>query len=162
MNIISNCGLCEAHGLHVMGEVGDQVHQCLNCGYVSSDKFLGDRETNKEYKKLPEQMQKWSREVNNRIWIPSMLTLPFGMLYPADKDGIMVWEFAAMVEEKEDEKKDYLDENGNPYDKRFDTDNVIIFKTFLDGMAEMNERANKAKAKDLPKVKIPKLTKVNG
>ena len=51
-DIVSNCPLCEEHGLHVMGEDAVQILQCLNCGYVSSPKFMGTKNTNEEYQKL--------------------------------------------------------------------------------------------------------------
>ena len=81
-SIISNCPLCEEHSLHVVGEDGAQIHQCINCGYVSSPKYVGTKETNEEYKKLTDDMKKWAVEMNGRIWIPTMMTLPTAMLYP--------------------------------------------------------------------------------
>ena len=62
MNIVSNCPLCEEHSLHILGEEEAQMMQCLNCGYTSTSKFVGDKETNEEYNKLtediPEEEQK--------------------------------------------------------------------------------------------------------
>ena len=82
-------------------------------------------------------MKKWSVEKNNQIWIPSMITLPFGMLYPINVkvgDGvktIMKWSLAEMVDIPEDERKNYPKETGDGYyDKRFDTDNTIVFDEF--------------------------------
>ena len=51
-NIISNCPLCEEHSLHVIGEDNMEMQQCINCGYVSSPKFIGTKEDNEEYKNL--------------------------------------------------------------------------------------------------------------
>ena len=34
-------------------------------------------------------MKGWSKEALNRIWIPSMFTLPDGMIYPENEDGEM-------------------------------------------------------------------------
>ena len=48
MNIISNCPLCEQHSLHVIGQGDEQMLQCLNCGYVSTSKFIGVKEDNEE------------------------------------------------------------------------------------------------------------------
>ena len=42
-NIISNCPLCEEHSLHLMGQGEAQMMQCLNCGYTSTSKFIGDK-----------------------------------------------------------------------------------------------------------------------
>ena len=87
MKIVSNCPLCEEHSLHVIEEDGIGTQQCINCGYATTSKFIGTREDNEMYKTLPEEMQSWSREANGRIWIPSMMTLPFGTLYPENVDG---------------------------------------------------------------------------
>ena len=148
MKIISNCPLCEEHSLHVIGDEGTmQTQQCINCGYATSDKFVGTREDNEVYKTLPEEMQSWSKEENGRIWIPSMITLPFGTLYPVNIDNMvnhkkeMKWGYAEMVDIPEEEQKNYPDENGGFYKQKYDTDNAKIYDEFLYAMAEMNERA---------------------
>ena len=50
MKIISNCSLCEEHSLHVIEHDETTLMQCLYCGYATSDKFVGDKVINKEYK----------------------------------------------------------------------------------------------------------------
>ena len=42
-NIISNCLLCEERSLHVIEQGETKLMQCINCGYTSSDKFLGTK-----------------------------------------------------------------------------------------------------------------------
>jgi hypothetical protein len=146
-DLISNCFLCEEHSLHVVGVEEAQVMQCINCGYVSSTKFIGKKETNEEYKKLPDDMKSWAVEKNDRIWIPTIMTLPVGMLYPFNEekvagDGtqtIMKWAFAPMVEIPEEEQEKYPNENGGYYEKRIDTDNTNIYDIFVDGLAFVNE-----------------------
>ena len=81
-NIISNCQLCEEHSLHVIGEKQATIQQCIYCGYVSSEKYKGTKEDNDEYKNLTDDMKEWAIEKNNRIWIPSIFTLPDGLIYP--------------------------------------------------------------------------------
>jgi len=39
MKIIANCSLCEERSLHVIGEGEIQTQQCINCGYVTSEKL---------------------------------------------------------------------------------------------------------------------------
>ena len=140
-DIISNCFLCEEHSLHVVGKEGAQVMQCINCGYTTTSKLVGTKETNEEFQKLGEDMKKWAVEKNDRIWIPSIITLPIGMLYPIDKDDEMKWAFAPMVEISEDEKKKYPNPNvpGKFYEKRIDTDNPRIYDEFIIGMSYVNE-----------------------
>ena len=133
MNIVSNCPLCEEHSLHVIGEKEMRTMQCINCGMVTTNKFIGTKEDNEMYKTLPEEMQSWTKEANGRIWIPSMITLPFGTLYPTNVDGKMKWGFAEMVDIPEEEQENYPDENGGFYKQRYDI--------FLDAMVEMNEKA---------------------
>ena len=148
MKIVSNCPLCEEHSLHIIGDEGTmQTQQCINCGYATSDKFVGTREDNEMYKTLPEEMQSWSKEANGRIWIPSMITLPFGTLYPVNIDNMvnhkkeMKWAFAEMVDIPEEEQKNYPDERGGYFKQRYDTDNAKTYDIFLDAMVEMNLRA---------------------
>ena len=139
-DLISNCFLCEEHSLHVAGTEEAQVMQCINCGYVTSTKFIGTKETSEEYKKLSDEMKSWSKEKNNRIWIPSIITLPIGMLYPFDdKEGNMKWKFASMVEIPKEEQEKYPNPNGGYYEKRIDTDNSTIYDKFVDGMVFINE-----------------------
>ena len=141
MKIVSNCPLCEEQSLHVIEEDGIGTQQCINCGYATTSKFIGTREDNETYKTLPEEMQSWSKEDNNRIWIPSMITLPFGTLYPTNIDGEMKWAFAEMVDIPEGEQKNYPDESGGYFKQRYDTDNAKIYELFLEAMVEMNTRA---------------------
>jgi len=162
MNIISNCPLCEEQSLHVVGDEGTmQTQQCINCGYATSDKFVGTKEDNEMYKTLPEEMQSWSKEANGRVWIPSMITLPFGTLYPINIDGEMKWACAEMVDIPEEEQENYPDDRGGYFKQRYDTDNQKIFDIFLEAMAEMNERAKQNSVPE-SKIKLPKLKRVDG
>jgi Zn ribbon nucleic-acid-binding protein len=142
--LVSNCPLCEEHSLHVIGEGDVQMQQCINCGYVSSPKFIGTKEDNEEYKKLPSDMKKWSKECNDRIWIPTILTLPIGMLYPIDIDNMvnhkveMKWGFAPMVDISERDKENYPDGNGGYYTKKIDTENPNIYDEFFEAMVFIN------------------------
>jgi len=142
MKIISNCPLCEENSLHVIEEDGIGTQQCINCGYATTSKFIGTKEDNEMYKTLPEEMQSWSKEANDRIWIPSMMTLPFGTLYPTNVGGEMKWGFAEMVDIPEEEQENYPIETGDGYyTQRYDTENAKIYDVFLDAMVEMNKRA---------------------
>ena len=139
-DIISNCFLCEEHSLHVAGTEGAQVMQCINCGYTTSTKFNGIKETNEEFQKLGEDMKNWAVESNGKIWIPSIITLPIGMLYPINnKSKELKWAFAPMVEIPEDERKDFPNGQGGFYDKKIDTDNAVLYNLFLEGMTKINE-----------------------
>ena len=142
MRIVSNCPLCEEKGLHVIGDEGNmKTQQCINCGFATTDKFVGDRKNNETYQILPDEMKKWSIEKNGKIWIPSIITLPFGSLYPENVDGEMKWAFAEMVYIPEEEQKNYPAPNGSNYTRRYDTENHKIFDMFIEAMNEMNERA---------------------
>ena len=161
MKIISNCPLCEENSLHVLEEDGIGTQQCINCGYATTDKFIGTREDNEVFKTLPEEMQSWAKEENGRIWIPSMITLPFGTLSPENIDGEMKWAFAEMVDIPEEEQKNYPDNNGGFYKQMYDTDKAKKYDVFIEAMSEMNERA---KQKSIPesKIKLPKLKRLDG
>ena len=161
MKIVSNCPLCGEHSLHVIEEDEIGTQQCINCGYATTSNFIGTKEDNEVYKILPEEMQSWSKEANGRVWIPSMITLPFGTLYPINIDGKMKWAFAEMVDISKEEQKDYPDGSGGYFKQKYDTDNQKIFDVFLEAMAEMNERAKQNSVSE-SKIKFPKLKRVDG
>ena len=141
MKIVSTCPLCEEHSLHIIEEDGIGTQQCINCGYATTSKFIGTKEDNETYKTLPEEMQSWSKEANDRIWIPSMITLPFGTLYPTNIEDEMKWAFAEMVDIPEEQQKNYPAPNGSNYTRRYDTENANIYDLFIEAMAEMNKKA---------------------
>ena len=138
-DLISNCFLCEEKSLHVAGTEDTQVMQCINCGYTTSTKFNGTKETNEEFQKLGEDMKKWAVEKNGNIWIPSVITLPIGMLYPINVKKELKWAFAPMVEIPEDERENFPNQQGGFYDKKIDTDMAVIYNLFLEGMTQINE-----------------------
>ena len=163
-DIISNCFLCEEHSLHVAGTEEAQVMQCINCGYVTSTKYMGTIETNEEVKKLSSDMKKWAKEKNGRVWIPSIITLPVGMLYPIDDGGNVKWSFAPMVNKQEDKRKKYQNPQGGFYKKKIDVDNPIIYDKFINGISYINELTKKISEKKEAKLKpskinLPKLKK---
>ena len=163
-DIISNCPLCEEHGLHLLGEGDDQIMQCIWCGYVSSPKFVGKREDNEEYKKLTDDMKDWSKEALDRIWIPSIFTLPDGLIYPDNDGDIMKWKLAEMKSIPTKEQKDYPIEGQKDkfYNKKYDTDNPVVYDNFYEVMSKVNEMAkNKVKKNESKevKIKLPKLSR---
>ena len=162
-NIISNCPLCGSKSLHVMGAGESQTQQCISCGYATTDRFLGTREDNQIYKTLPEDMQTWSVENNGRIWIPSMITLPFGTIYPTKVDDEMKWAVAEMIDIPENERKNYPIEgkDGEFHTKRYDTDNQKLYDLFLEAMAFMNEKAKQNNVSDSD-INSPKLENTDG
>jgi len=147
MKLVSNCPLCGEKGLHVHGNDDLQIQQCISCGYSTTSKFKGTKKENQEYKKLNSDMKKWSKVKNGNIWIPSMLTLPFGMLYPFNNDeGDMKWGFAPMIDIPKEEQEKYPKETGDGfYDRKYDTDNPKVFDEFIFAMAELNEKAKRFK-----------------
>tara|TARA_R100000734_G_C3296633_1_gene87730 strand:+ start:214 stop:657 length:444 start_codon:yes stop_codon:yes gene_type:complete len=138
-DIISDCFLCGEHSLHVAGTEEAQVMQCINCGYVTSTKYVGTKETNEEFQKLGEDMKKWAKEEHGRVWIPSIITLPIGMLYPINIENEMKWSFAPMVEIPEEERKNFPNPQGGFYERKVDTDNPRIYDEFISGMSYINE-----------------------
>jgi len=138
-DLISNCFLCGEKALHVAGTEESQVMQCINCGYTTSTKFKGIKADNEEFQKLGEDMKNWAKEENGHIWIPSIITLPIGMLYPINVKKELKWAFAPMVEIPEDERENFPNQQGGFYDKKIDTDNSVIYDLFLQGMTTINE-----------------------
>ena len=163
MRIVSNCPICEEHSLHVLENKKITMMQCLYCGYASSDRFVGDKEINTEYKNLTDEMKKWAKEYNNRVWIPGILTLPEGMVYPIEKDNNMKWGYAEMVDIPKDKQKQYpLPDNTGFHMQMYDTDNAIIYDKFYKCLKELNENAKKKRIskKSEIELKLPKLKKI--
>ena len=140
-DLVSNCFLCGEKALHVAGTEEAQVMQCINCGYTTTTKFTGTKETNEEFQKLGEDMKNWAIEKQGKIWIPSIITLPIGMLYPTNIKKKLKWAFAPMVEIPEEERKKYPNPSipGKFYDKKIDTDNAVVYDLFIEGMTMINE-----------------------
>ena len=138
-DLISNCFLCGEKALHVAGTEDAQVMQCINCGYTTSTKFRGIKADNEEFQKLGEDMKNWAKEENGYIWIPSIITLPIGMLYPVNVKEKLKWAFAPMVEISEEEKENFPNEQGGFYERKIDTDNAILYDLFIEGMTMINE-----------------------
>ena len=115
-------------------------------------------------------MREWAKESNDRLWIPTIMTLPIGMLFPQNVDNMvnhkteMKWHFAKMVEISEEERQNYPVEGqeGKFYEKRIDTDNAIVYDSFLEGMSEVNRRLKETSKPKPTKVNLPKLKKVDG
>ena len=162
MKITSNCPLCTAHELHVVEENNSKFMQCLDCGYATSDKFkMSDEKTkNAIYDKLTYEMKKWSKECNGSVWIPGMLTLPEGMIYPVDKDGVMMWGYSKMVDIPEDEQKNYKNSDGGFYEKRYDQESSEFFETFKESLAKARSKILEI-SKENKKIELPKLKKIN-
>ena len=106
-------------------------------------------------------MKSWVKETDNRFWIPSIMTLPFGMLYPFDDSGKMKWSYAKMIDIPEDKRKDYPDENGGFFTRMYDTKNAQTYDEFLYAISEVNEDAKKRQEKP-QKIRLPKLKKIDG
>ena len=167
MKLVSNCPLCEEHSLHVLPQNESSLMQCLFCGYASSDKFVGSKETNKEYQNLTDAMKKWSKTDAGRIWIPGILTLPEGMVYTIDIDNMvnhkteMKWAYSPMVDIPEDEQKNYSDGQGGFHTQKYDVDNQTVYDHFYECLQALNEQA-KATREPVAKqaLKMPKLKKI--
>ena len=164
--IISHCYLCEEKSLHVVGKEGSQVQQCINCGYVSSDKYKlngKNKEHHSEWKNLTEEMKTWSISKNDRLWLPTIMTLPLGMLYPInDKDGELKWAFADMIDIPKEEQEKYPNDKGGFYSKRINTENPKIYDLFIKCLSDLNKKMkNSQEEKSKPtEIKLPKLKKV--
>ena len=162
-SITSTCPLCGEHSLHVIGTGKSETMQCIICGFASADKFKGLKdENNLGYKTLTDEMKEWAIHANGRIWIPTVMALPFGMLYPKNINDEMRWCWADMIDIPKDEQKNYPDEKGGFYEKRMDVENEKVLEHFLEGMVYVNEMSKKLAEEQKPKpvgLKLPKLKK---
>ena len=162
---VTNCPCCGEHSLHILGDEV-QTQQCLHCGYSTTNNYKLDKVGNvieKEWaEKLTDDMKNWAKKENGMLWIPSVMALPIGMLYPdrSEEDTDLLWKFAPMVKVDEKEKELYKNPMGGYYEKRYDVENAQVYKDFFPAMLELNKRIkdemeqNKVKDNLTP---IPKL-----
>lgn len=159
MKIISNCTLCGEHSLHVIETDDTTMMQCLFCGYATSNRLAGDKEINVEYHKLPDDMKRWAKENAGQVWIPGILTLPEGMIYPIDIKGSMKWAYADIKPVPPDEKEKFTDSSGTVYEVYYDVDNAVIYKEFYECLSKLNNKVKENRVKET-EIKLPKLKKV--
>ena len=168
-SLITNCFICEEKSLHIIGENELETQQCINCGYSSADRFKLDTdnvEDNDAYKTLTDDMKQWKIIKNNRIWIPTIMTLPIGIIYPENIDNNvnhtveMKWKVAKLVEIPEEEQKNFpIPEKDNQfYTTKYDTDSAHVFDEFINALALLNDEQKKQQ-KQKSELNLPKLKK---
>tara|TARA_B100000131_G_scaffold300549_1_gene321985 strand:- start:1869 stop:2375 length:507 start_codon:yes stop_codon:yes gene_type:complete len=144
--IVTTCPLCGKKELQILEDKYRVIDgnpsknfQCLSCGYSTNDDYKGDIETNEAYKATSETLKQWVKLADGYIWLPSVVNLPVGVLYPHDGGEEMKWAFAPIVEIPEEEQKNYPVENKENefYKTRLDTNNEVYFNTFKQGIFEI-------------------------
>ena len=154
MNLVTNCPLCEQHALHVIEE---QLSQCLYCCFVTSEKFSITNEECAEFNKLPHDMQKMAKRHNDQYWIPSVMTLPMGVINPVLVDKNLFWAYAPLVDIPENDRDQYTTGDGRFYEHRYDQSRTKLFTEFHTALEELNEKYSPKKQK----IKLPKLEQIN-
>ena len=135
MKMTIKCNICSHRMLHIYTENNFTTRQCTNCGYSSNDKLKGTKEDNEFWNNMSDFIKKYSKEDAGQIWIPTLLTLPFGSLYPIEEKDKLRWGYAKLVDVVEgDDKEKYKKEDGSYYTKKLDTDNPETFDTYAEGM----------------------------
>ena len=140
-SLIVNCPLCEEKSLHIVGE-NEKMYQCISCGYMSSDNYEGTIADNQHFQKLDDKMKSWAKESDGRIWIPVILTLPTGLIYPEDIDEKLKWSVADLIELSEGEQRKYPIEGqeGKFYKTMYDVENKTTFDEFYFALAKVTGR----------------------
>lgn len=137
--IIIDCPLCEENELQVLKDNGKELMQCISCGYSTSDSMMGTKDTCKSFQEMDSNLIKWAKEAKGYVWIPSVLNLDIGILYPvADENKNMVWAFAPLISIAEEEQKNYPVGDGTFYKTRYDTEKEIHFDGFATGLLEID------------------------
>ena len=137
--IIIDCPLCGENELQVLKDNGKEMMQCISCGYSTSDSMTGPKEDCDSFKEMDSNLKQWAKEAKGYVWIPSVLNLDIGILYPIKGDTQdMVWAFAPLVKIPEEEQKNYPMGDGGFYKTRYDTDKEIHFDGFAQGLLEID------------------------
>ena len=137
MKMTIKCNICSHRMLHIYTENGFTTRQCTHCGYSSNDKLKGDTKDNEFWNNLSDFVKKYSIVIDEHIWIPNLLTLPFGSLYPIEEKNKLRWAYASLVDVKEDEKEKFKKEDGSYFTKKLDTDNPVTFDNYAEGMVHI-------------------------
>tara|TARA_B100000073_G_scaffold325115_1_gene308615 strand:+ start:3316 stop:3852 length:537 start_codon:yes stop_codon:yes gene_type:complete len=137
--VIIDCPLCGENELQVLKDDGKELMQCINCGYSTSDSMAGTKETCESYKDMDSNLKKWAREAKGYVWVPSVLNLDIGILYPVgeNKENLK-WGFAPLVQIPEEEQKNYPVGDGTFYKTKYDTEKEIHFDGFAQGLLEID------------------------
>jgi Zn ribbon nucleic-acid-binding protein len=152
MEIKIDCVLCKAErSVFLLPEDKLKTMQCLSCGYASSNRYLGDPENNEMYKTLNSDMQKMAIVDSERIWIPSLLTLPDGLISPINVEDKLLWSVVPAIDIKEEEKEEYPDGAGGYYKKRYDNTQTKLFNSFGDALKEITAKKSNEMKLELPK-----------
>jgi Zn ribbon nucleic-acid-binding protein len=137
MKMTIKCNICSHRMLHIYTENNFTTRQCTNCGYSSNDKLKGKMEDNEFWNNMSDFIKKYSKEDDNHIWIPTLLTLPFGSLYPIEENNKLKWAYAKLVDVSEEEKDNFKKEDGSYFTKKLDTDNPETFSKYSEGMVHI-------------------------
>ena len=144
-NLISNCPLCENHTLSI---INNDVNQCMFCGYTTSSMYKGTSEDNEYYKALPDEFKEVIQEKNGYIWIPTVMTLPMGILKHLLVDDEMFWSFKPLID----------DGSETP---NYDNTKIKLFKEFHIALEELNKLYMEQNEPKEKQIKLPKLKKVD-
>jgi Zn ribbon nucleic-acid-binding protein len=154
MEIKIDCVLCKGErSVFLLSEDKLKTMQCLSCGYASSDRYLGKPEDNETYKKLHLDMQKMAIIESDRIWIPSLLTLPNGLISPINVENKLLWSVVPAVDITEEEKENYPNGEGGYYEKRYDNIHTKLFNSFNSALKEITTKKSNEMKLELPKLK---------
>lgn len=166
LKIVIECPLCDKKELQVY-TTDEKLLQCLYCGYSSSNDMAGKMGDNRVFKLLDDQMKDMAKEANGQIWIPSIVNLPIGILYPVKEKDDLIWNFAPLVSIADEEKENYKKEDGTYFTKKYDMDKQITFENFGRALLEINavisarDKMKNEKESSPVKIKLPKLKKLD-
>ena len=161
--IIITCPLCGQKTLDVIKQDTKEIMQCFGCGYSTNTDLPDSIENATE---MNDELKSHAKEANDKVWIPSMFQLDYGMLYPLSELNSLMWGFAEMVDIPKEEQKNYPDGQGGFYTKRYDNENETRFKDFKTALQWIKKQNQKNENVDEgPKkveLNLPDIKKVNG
>ena len=137
--IVIDCPLCEENELQVLKDEGKELMQCISCGYSTSDSMMGTKEDCENFKGMDSNLRGWAKEAKGYVWVPTVLNLEIGILYPSgDGNKELIWAFAPLIHISEEEQKNYPVGDGTFYKTRYDTEKEIHFDGFAKGLLEID------------------------
>ena len=136
------CPICSMNTALEEGEGSFLSWMCVNCGYTSSALYRKGSPALRNILNTSPQLIRDRQVFDNErsiVWIPTIIQMKTGMIYPEEKNNVLVWRHAKVVEIPKEEQQSYPvpGKEGHFYDSRLDTENAKSFDSFYEALKSL-------------------------
>ena len=113
---------------------------CATCGYMTTALYRKGSPALRNVLSTSPQLiidKQFFDEERSLVWIPTVIQMPAGMIYPEEQDdGELIWRHAKVIQipEKEQSAFPVPGQENKFYDSRLDVDNADKFDRFYDAL----------------------------